>query len=299
LSIEDESDIQQFEDDCATRTPAPIDINFRKPLVQLPGFTRLKNDPDEWKRMTPALIDYTASMTNSEYQAAYTASRTLLLSLHVGNFTSVAAFGDAEEQAFAIFDAYAQDARRSTIDCLDRCLQMLTHLKTDHRRELDAYARKKKIPENAMDVHWVMSHLIRLEKRDQPEYSFWNKTETPAPAAPTGVALLPATTEDDAVTITCQSQRSPECEKTFTESTSRWLALKDPNGKTFQVPKSCMPCRKLKRQQRYLLARNPVPHSAALDTANLTVAFDIDPEDDIDPDDETEMADYASRFFDL
>ena len=38
LSIEDESDIQQFEDDCATGTPAPIDINFRKPLVQLPGF---------------------------------------------------------------------------------------------------------------------------------------------------------------------------------------------------------------------------------------------------------------------
>ena len=80
---------------------------------------------------------------------------------------------------------YAQDARRSTIDYLDRGLLMLKNLKTDHRRELDAYARKKKIPENAMDVHWVMSHLIRLEKRDQPEYSFWNKTKTPAPAAPT------------------------------------------------------------------------------------------------------------------
>ena len=150
---------------------------------------------------------------------------------------------------------------------------MLKNLKTDHRRELDAYARKKKIPENAMDVHWVMSHLIRLEKRDQPEYSFWNKTKTPAPAAPTDVALLPAATEDDAVTITCHSQRSPECEKTFTESTSRWLALKDTTGKAFQVPKSCGPCRKLKRQQWNLHARNPLPDSAAFDTANLTVAL--------------------------
>ena len=42
---------------------------------------------------------------------------------------SAAAFGDAEEQAFAIFDAYAQDTRRSTIDCLDRGLQMLANLK--------------------------------------------------------------------------------------------------------------------------------------------------------------------------
>ena len=92
----------EFEDDCATGTPAPIDINFRKPLVQLPEFTRLQNDPDEWKRMTTALIDYTASMTNSEYQAAYTDSRTLLLSLRIGNFASVAAFGDAEEQGLYV-----------------------------------------------------------------------------------------------------------------------------------------------------------------------------------------------------
>ena len=89
--------------------------------------------------MTTALIDYAASMTNSEYQATYSDSKTLLLSLRIGNFTSVAAFGDAEEQAFAIFDAYAQDARRSTIDLLDRGLLMLKNLKTDLRRELDTW----------------------------------------------------------------------------------------------------------------------------------------------------------------
>ena len=93
-----------------------------------------------------------------------------------------------------------------------------------------------------------MSHLIRLEKRDQREYSFGNKTKTPAPAAPTNVALLLAATDNDAVTITFVSQKSPGCEKMFTESTSRWLVLKDTDGKAFQVPKSCGLCRRLKRQ---------------------------------------------------
>ena len=37
--------------------------------------------------------------------------------------------------------------------------------------------------------------------------------------------------------------------------------------------------------------RNQPPNSAAIDTANLTVAFDIDPDDD------TAMADDASRYF--
>jgi hypothetical protein len=92
---------------------------------------------------------------------------------------------------------------------------MLKTLKTDHRRELDAYARKKKILENAMDVHWVISHLIHLEKRDQPEFSFCSKTKTPAPVAPT-MSHLPAATDGDAITITCLSQISLGCEKTFT-----------------------------------------------------------------------------------
>ena len=109
----------------------------------------------------------------------------------------------------------------------------------------------------------------------------------PAPAAPTGVALLPAATDDDAVTITCLSQKSPECEKTFTESTSRWLALKDSTGRPFQVPKSCGPCRKLKRQMWNLQQRNPFSDSTTVDTAIMTVAVDID----IDPDDDFAMAD--------
>ena len=63
-----------------------------------------------------------------------------------------------------------------------------------------------------------------------------------------------------------------------------------------------MPCRRLRKQQWNLHARKqehvqlkPVPDSAALDTAIMTVAFD----QDIDPDDDFAMADYASRFSDL
>ena len=92
--------------------------------------------------MAIALIDYIASMTNSEYQAAYNDSRTLLLSPRIGNSTSVAAFGDVEEQAFAIFDAYAQDARRSIIDCLDTI---------------------QKPPDRGFSLH-ISPHGVRLER---------------------------------------------------------------------------------------------------------------------------------------
>ena len=234
--------------------------------------------------MTTVLIGHAAPMTNSEYQAAYTDSRALLLSPRIGNSASVTAFG--------VFDTYAQDARRSTVDCLGRGLLMLKNLKTDHQRGFDAYARKKGIPEDAMGVHWDMSHLARLEERDQPEHSFWNKTKTPAPAAPTDVALLPAATMDDAATTTCPSQKSPECEETFTRSTSRWLALKDTSGRPSQAPKSCGPCRKLMRQMWNLHSHAPVDGSA-LDSATMTVAVDLDPDDDY------AMADYASRFSEL
>ena len=54
-----------------------------------------------------------------------------------------------------------------------------------------------------MDRSWVISELIRLERRSLPEFTFWKRNKTPAsaPAAPTDVALLPAAADDDAVTI--------------------------------------------------------------------------------------------------
>ena len=175
---------------------------------------------------------------------------------------------------------------------------ILLNLPVPLKRELDRLARKRETPENCMDRSWVISELIRLEICDLylPEFTFWkrNKTPAPAPAAPTNVTLLPVAADDGAVTITCHSQKSPGCEKTFTESTSRWLALKDNIGRAFQVPKSCGPCRKLKRQMWNLHQRHPSPDSTAVDTAIMTVAVDVD----IDPDDDFAMADYASRFSD-
>ena len=228
-------------------------------------------------------------------QAAYSEQKTLLNLLRLSDFATVVEFDDADQRIFSTFHAYASSARRSSIDFLDRGLMILLNLPVPLKRELDRLARKREIPENCMDRCWVITELIRLESRALPEFIFWkrNKTPAPAPAAPTDVALLPAATDDDAVTITCLSQQSPGCEKTFTESTSRWLALKDSTGRAFQVPKSCGPCRKLKRQMWNLHQRNPVPDSTAVDTAIMTVAIDVD----IDPDDDFVMADYASRFF--
>ena len=143
----------------------------------------------------------------------------------------------------------------------------------------------------------MYSPPIRLESRDLPESTFWKRNKTPAsaPAAPTAVALLPAAADDDKVTVTCILQKSPDCEKTFTESTSRWLATKDSTGIAFQVPKSCGPCRRPKRQifnlhrDHHTGYQPPDQRYQPPDSANLTVAFDIDPGDDF------AMAAYAPR----
>ena len=218
LSITGEQDIQMFEDACALGKSADIDIDFSLSTAELPGFRRLVDQPVEWVRLTSALIDFGAFMSNSDMQAAYSEQKTLLNLLRLSDFATVIEFDDAEQKLFSTFNAYASSARRSSIDFLDRGLMILLNLPVPLKRELDRLARKREIPENCMDRSWVISELIRLESRDLPEFTFWkrNKTPAPAPAAPTSVALLPAAADGDAVTITCQSQRSPECEKTFT-----------------------------------------------------------------------------------
>ena len=71
---------------------------------------------------------------------------------------------------------------------------ILLNLPVPLKRELDRLARKREFPENCMDRYWVISELIRLERRSLPEFTFWKRNKTPAsaPAAPTNVALLPA-----------------------------------------------------------------------------------------------------------
>ena len=195
-----------FEDTCALGKSADIDIDFSLSTAELPGFRRLVDQPAEWVRLTTALIDFGAFMSNSDMQAAYSEQKTLLNLLRLSDFTTVIEFDDAEQRLFSTFHAYAIRARRSSIDFLDRDLMILLNLPVPLKRDLDCLARKRGIPENCMDRRWVISELIRLESRDLPEFTFWkrNKTPVPAPAAPTNVALLPAATDGDAVTITCR-----------------------------------------------------------------------------------------------
>ena len=89
-----------------------------------------------------------------------------------------------------------------------------------------------------------------------------------------------------------------KCEQTFTTSSSYWLSKKDPvTGRPFQVPKSCKPCRDLKRKnanaQALLHIKDQNVNAAYQNTpttADLTMAI-------VDPDDDSAMADYASRWY--
>ena len=115
-------------------------------------------------------------------------------------------------------------------------------------------------------------------------------------------ANLPAavdTPADEAI-ITCQSAIAPDCAGTFTESTSHWSAKTDRLGKPFSVPKSCKPCRDLRKQNSNSHAFSQLnlqlPTNVETADANLTLAIE-DFGLDIDQDDDTAMADYASRFF--
>ena len=294
LSISDERDIQMFEDACALGKSADVDIDFSLSTAELPGFRRLVDQPAEWVRLTTALIDFGAFMSNSNMQAAYSEHKTLLDLLRLSDFATVIEFDDAEQKIFSTFHAYASSARRSSIDFLDRGLMMLSNLPVPLKRELDRLARKGEVPENCMNRSWVISELVRLESRDLPEFTFWKRSRPApaAPAAPTQMALLPVAAADDEITVTCQLALDAKCEQTFTTSSSYWLSKKDPvTGRPFQVPKSCKPCRDLKRKNANFLLHNPPRPYNQPTTANLTMAIEINPDDD------SAMADYASRWY--
>ena len=300
LSISDERDIQMFEDACALGKSADVDIDFNLSTAELPGFRRLVDQPAEWVRLTTALIDFGAFMSNSNMQAAYSEHKTLLDLLRLSDFATVIEFDDAEQKIFSTFHAYASSARRSSIDFLDHGLMMLSNLPVPLKRELDRLARKGEVPENCMNRSWVISELVRLESRDLPEFTFWkrNRPAPAAPAAPTQMALLPVAADDE-ITVTCQLALDAKCEQTFTTSSSYWLSKKDPvTGRPFQVPKSCKPCRDLKRKNAnaqallHIKAQNvSAAYQNTPTTADLTMAIEIDPDDD------SAMADYASRWY--
>ena len=125
LSIVGGREIQMFEDAYALGKSANIDIDFTLSTAELPGFRRLVDQPAEWVRLTTALIDFAACMSNSDMQAAYSEQKTLLNMLRLSDFATVIKFDDAEQRLFSTFHAYAIRARRSSIDFLDRGLMIL------------------------------------------------------------------------------------------------------------------------------------------------------------------------------
>ena len=117
-----------FEDAYALGKSADVDINFGLSTTELPGFRRLEDQPVEWVRLTAALMDFIAFMSNSDMQAAYSEQKTLLNLLRLSDFATVIEFDDAEQRIFNAFNAYASSARPSSIDFLDRGLMILLNL---------------------------------------------------------------------------------------------------------------------------------------------------------------------------
>ena len=188
-------------------------------------------------------------------------------------------------------------------------IRLLEYLPYKIRSDLDSFSRKKNTHLTSMHRDWVFQQLLRMQNEKHPSFSWMQKNVPPCsrfsqgkcsrddcryahittPPTQNQHANLPAAvdTAADEVTITCQYAIAPDWAGTFTESTSLWSAKKDRLGHPFSVPKSCKPCRDLKKQNYAFSQLNLQPLTLAIEDFGL----------DIDPDDDTAMADYASRFF--
>ena len=259
-------------------------MNFKLSPSEQPGFQRLSDAPAEWIRVSTALIDYICFVSNSELQAAYTTAKSSLLSIRIGDFISVTAFGDKEIQLFNIFDSYANSTQRSSIDMLDRGHNILCNLPTLIRKELDTDCRRYGIVENCMDRDWVINELLRLETRDNIQFSFWTKSKSthPKPDQPTLATMSTVSNTSDTVEIKCQNKISPNCEKVCTTNPAYW------KSKSWDVPKNCLECRKLKR----LNANNAT--SNAKDPASMLVSMAVSINDPDLSDDDGYYGKYES-----
>jgi hypothetical protein len=319
-----EKDFERFEDDCAQGKISEIQINYSQPVESLIGFSHFTSSAFTSVfliRLTTALTDYMAYVTNSGLQLKYTTSSAAYANIRFKSGMNADQFAIDEEQGFALMTAAAAAAQRSIPDNLDRGLKLLEHFPAHIKTLICKLAQKKSIPENLMTRDWVMGQLKRIELENAPVFS-WNATATAAcnnfaagkctrgsncPFTHTGVAPVPtnnaalitapvnaalATAQlsnregalaDDAITITCALQSAAGCTKTFKASPSHWAALKQPDGKPFSIPKSCKPCRDFKKQMA----------GASMVTAQDDIADDDKHENDgADDDFYTQMADY-------
>ena len=315
------SDFETFEDDCAQGKISPIQINYSLPVESLIGFSYFASSDFSSVfliRLTTALTDYMAYVTNSDLQLQYTLCCTAWQAIRLQNGMKPDQFAIKEEQGFALMTAAATAAQRSVPNNLDRGLTLLKHLPTHLKSLISKLDQKKSIPENLMTRDWVMAQVKRIELEATLKFT-WNDTSTTtcnnfvagkctrgnncpyshvgvtpthAPTVANTAMITAPAAAADAIEVNCVSTLAPNCEQTFTTSPAYWASLKTPDGQSFSVPKSCKPCRDFKKQ---MAAVSGV--SASMITVTNT---DIDDDqhdqhenDGADDDYYTNMTDYS------
>ena len=283
ISCQD-SEFEIFEDECARGMISSKQIDYSMPIEGLKGFEHFASQNISSVfliRLTTALTDYMAFVSNSDLQLRYTTAHNAWLLIRLASGMKSDQFANNEEVAFSQLIAAADAAQRSVPDDLDRGLSILKRLPPIIKSSINKYSQKKSIPENLMTRDWVVTQVKHIEIETLPKYSWADSTATPtqhcnnfvsgnctrgakckylhtgvAPAtisASLVTAPVTATDAADQLTIVCISQQAPNCTPSFTTTASYWANLRQPDGKPFCVPKSCKPCRDFKKQNASMI----------------------------------------------
>jgi len=272
-----ETEFEAFEDQCAQGKISTTEIDYSQPVELLIGFSLIHHSPVFLIRLTAALVDYMAYTSNSDLQQYYTKANMLWSGIRLKSGMKVDQFAVLENETFAQFAAAAAAAQRSVPSSLDRGLTILKSLPSNVRTGIDKLSRKKSVPENLMDRNWVVAHMKQIERESNPKYSWaissatnqqctrfmagtcnfgttcrYLHTATLTPdlvPIQNSASMATAPTDPDNVTITCLLKISDQCTKTFDTEPAYWASLKTADGKPFSLPKSCKPCRDLKKKQ--------------------------------------------------
>lgn len=301
-------EFETFEDDCAQGKISTIQIKYSQPVETLAGFTHFTSSdftPVFLVRLTTALTDYMAYVTNSELQLHYAFCTTAHTNLRFKPGMNASQFAILEENSFARMTAAAAAAHRSVPDDLDRGLLLLKHLPAQPKTLISKLAKKRSIPENLMTRDWVMAQLKIIELETAPTFS-WDNTVVatcnnfaagkctrgascpyshagvPPAAVPTqsqqATMVTAPTGAADSIIVKCILTISADCEKSFSTSPAYWASLKTPDGQSFSVPKSCKPCRDFKKKADQL------QQAAASMVTTLDDGFDVHDNDGADDD---------------
>ena len=304
---------ETFEDECSRGLSSTIQVDSTTPVELLHGFNALSasdESPLFLYRLTTALTDYMASVSNSELQKRYITAKNIWSSIKLKSGMKAAQFVIDEKEAFDDFTFAAAAAQRTVPTPLDRGISVLASLPDHIKISIDKRSRKFRTPENFMDRNWVMTQIGALEDESDPEYSwmippsqqlcrrFANngqclygdqcrykhvpKVQADLEAALTcNTSSLPVQPPTDLMEYDCKLKCSPGCTKTFKESPSKWTSMTTTGGTAFQVPKSCKPCR---------------DHDKAIRAGTVAALIVASPFDDYQSDFDEET--YANELYD-